>query len=74
MADHDAEMDRLVAMLEEAGLVEQYTNDDGKPALRLTDRGRQLGTAIAMSGDKEATVELVDALKSPTKIAEVHAY
>ena len=51
MTHPDAELDPIVASLEGADLVEQYVNEDGKDALRLTDRGRQLGRAIAMAGD-----------------------
>ena len=39
MAPHrDAEMDALVAMLTEAGLVESFADEDGEPALRLTEK------------------------------------
>ena len=48
---HDAEMDALVTMLEEAGLAERHTDEDGRPALRLTDRGAQVGRALAMGGE-----------------------
>lgn len=42
--DHDAELDEVVAMLQEAGLAEPYVNDDGKPAIRLTARGAAIGS------------------------------
>jgi hypothetical protein len=65
MPDHDAELDAIVDMLTEADMVEQYTDDDGKPALRLTDRGAQMGRALAMAGgdaDLEAALAaLLDA-------------
>jgi predicted dinucleotide-binding enzyme len=51
VADHDAELDALVAMLESASMVEQFTDDDGKPSMRLTQRGAQVGRAMAMAGD-----------------------
>lgn len=38
-------------MLTEAGMVETVTDDDDKPALRLTARGAQMGRAVAMAGD-----------------------
>lgn len=57
MTDHAAEMDAIVAMLEDAGLIEHHT-DDGKPALRLTERGAQVGRAVAMTGD-DAEAEAV---------------
>ena len=39
MTDPDAELDAIVAMLEDAALIESYTQDEGKPALRQTERG-----------------------------------
>jgi hypothetical protein len=50
-ADPDAELDRIVAMISEAGLIEAYVNEDGRPALRLTEKGAQMGRALAMAGD-----------------------
>ena len=44
----------MVAMLEDAGLIEQYVDEDGEAALRLTDRGAQVGRALAMDDDAEA--------------------
>ena len=38
-------------MLSEAGLAEQYTNEDGKEALRLSAEGRPARRAMAMSGE-----------------------
>lgn len=38
-------------MPSEAALAQQYTNEDGKAALRLTPKGAQLGRAMAMSGE-----------------------
>ncbi|MEA2026657.1 MAG: hypothetical protein U9O18_08190 [Chloroflexota bacterium] len=43
MTDPDAETDAIVAELEKAGLVEQYTNAEGKAAMRLTPNGTQVG-------------------------------
>ena len=47
MPDHSDELDALVEPLEAAGLVEQYTNDDGKEAMRLTRAGEQARDAEA---------------------------
>ena len=58
MPDRDAELDKIVAMLSEAGLIEGDVNEDGKDALRLTPKGAQLGRAMGMAGedaDAEAT-------------------
>ena len=60
--DHDAEMDAIAAMLEEAGLIESYTNEDGKAARRLTACGRQVGHALAMAGDDANAEAALDAL------------
>ena len=53
MSDDDAEMDAIVAMLEDADLVKQYVNEDDKLALRLTKKGAQVGRAMAMAGDDD---------------------
>jgi DNA-binding MarR family transcriptional regulator len=58
---HDAETDAIVAELEKAGLVETFTNDEGKVAYRLTPKGAQLGRSMALAGDKDTAVVL-DAL------------
>jgi hypothetical protein len=65
MTDPDAELDELVAMLGRAGLVESYINEDGKPAPRLTERGAQLGRALAMSGDEASADAPLAALLDP---------
>lgn len=58
MTDLDAALDAIVTMLSEAGLVEQYTDEDGREALRLTPKGAQLGRAMEMSGeDAEAVLD-----------------
>jgi len=48
-------------LTEQAGLVEAYTNADGKEAYRLTPKGAQLGRSMALAGDEDAAVVL-DAL------------
>jgi hypothetical protein len=35
----------------EAGLSGECSDDDGKPALRLTARGAQMGRALAITGE-----------------------
>jgi len=49
MTDHDADLDAIVAMLSDAGLVEEYVNEDGQAALRLTPKGAQLGRAMVLN-------------------------
>ncbi len=55
------EYETIVAMLSEAGLVESYVTEDGADALRLTERGEQVGRALAMAGDDDANA-VFDAL------------
>ena len=61
MSDHDADLDAIVAMLADAGLVEAYVDESGQPALRLTERGAQMGRALAMSGE-DADLDAVPAV------------
>ena len=57
----DAEYEVIIAMLTDAGLVESYVTEDGAEARRLTERGEQVGRALAMAGDDDAT-GVLDAL------------
>ena len=67
MSDHGADLDAIVAMLSDAGLVEAYVDEGGQPALRLTERGAQMGRALAMSGeDADADAVLAALLESDT--------
>ena len=58
----DDDYERIVAMLEEAGLAEAYIDEDGKEAIRLTERGTQLGRAMAMAGDEADAEAMLNAL------------
>ena len=60
MPDHDADLDGIVAMLSEAGLVEQVI-DEGQPSIRLTAAGKQVAQQMALSSEDDAQV-LLDAL------------
>ena len=67
MSDHDAEMDAILELLEGAGLVEQYTDDEGKEAMRLTPDGARVARQMAMSDDPEAALNsLLDATEADT--------
>ena len=60
--DHEADLDAIVDILTDAGLIESYIDADGKPALRLTAQGAQMGRALAMSDDAETVLAaLLDA-------------
>jgi hypothetical protein len=54
MADHDAEMDALLDMLEAAGLAERYVTEDGAQAMRLTPKGAQVARQMSMSTEGDA--------------------
>ena len=62
MSDHDAETDAIVAMLEQAGLVEQHVDPDGKPVMRLTKKGEQLGRSMALAGEEADADAVLEAL------------
>ena len=40
------ELEQIITMLTEAGLVEQKTLEDGRIQLSLTERGRELGAVL----------------------------
>ena len=47
----DEEFDRLLDQLEDAGLVERYTNGDGQAAMRLTSEGEQIANQLALTDE-----------------------
>ena len=53
-----AEMAQLVAMLEERGLIEVYTEEDGREAYRLTEEGVRVGNMLAMVEGEDADAVL----------------
>jgi hypothetical protein len=55
------ELDATLAELERADLVEQYVNDDGEAAMRLTARGQQVANQAAMGTEDDAAA-LLEAL------------
>ena len=56
-------MARLVAMLEDAGLVEVYTDEQGREAYRLTENGVRVGNMLAMVEGEDGE-EMLQALLS----------
>lgn len=65
-SDHDVEIDAILALLGDAGPVEQYT-DDGQQAMRLTPDGARVAQQMAMSDDPEAVLDaLLDATEADT--------
>jgi DNA-binding MarR family transcriptional regulator len=64
-----AEFDAILAQLEGAGLVEQYTNAEGEPAMRLTAKGERIANQAAMSSDDDAAA-LMDALPRSSRTRE----
>jgi DNA-binding MarR family transcriptional regulator len=61
MTDAAAELDAILAQLEGAGLVEQYVNEAGEEAMRLTAKGEQVANQAALSSDDD-TAALMEAL------------
>ena len=49
--DHDAGLDAILDQVEAAGLVEQYVDEQGRMALRLTPDGVRVGRQLAMLGE-----------------------
>jgi hypothetical protein len=52
VTDHDAELDVILEQVEAAGLVEVYTDEDGKQAMRLTPEGERVARQQAMLGEE----------------------
>ena len=59
--DHDAELDAILEQVEAAGLVEQFTDEQGRPAMRLTPEGLRVARQLAMT-DEDGQNELMKAL------------
>lgn len=59
--DHDAELDAILEQVEAAGLVEQYVDEQGKQAMRLTPDGERVARQLAMTDDDGQTA-LMEAL------------
>ena len=53
----NAEMAQLVAMLQERGLIEVYTDELGREAYRLTEDGMPVGNMLAMVEDADAVLD-----------------
>ena len=49
--DREAQYDALVAELTQAGLVEEYTTEDGQPGVRLTPEGEKVARQLAMTDE-----------------------
>lgn len=59
--DHDADLDAILEQVDAAGLVEQYVDEDGKPAMRLTPDGERVARQLTMLGE-DGQDELIKAL------------
>jgi DNA-binding MarR family transcriptional regulator len=51
MTDHDAELDAILDRVEAAGLVEVYSDEDGKRPMRLTPEGERVACQLVMLGE-----------------------
>ena len=49
--DRDAELDAILEQVEAAGLVEQYVDEQRRPAMRLTPEDVCVGRQLAMLGE-----------------------
>ena len=58
---HDAELDAILEQVEAAGLVEQYLDEEGQQAMRLTPDGVRVARQLAMVGE-DGQDELMAAL------------
>lgn len=53
MDDRDDELDAMIDMLEQAGLVETYVDTDGKAAMRLTAEGERVARQMTTSSEDD---------------------
>jgi DNA-binding MarR family transcriptional regulator len=53
MSDRDAELDAMLDVLEQAGLVESYIDEEGKDAMRLTVEGAKVARQMALSSEDD---------------------
>lgn len=51
MTDQTAELDAILEQVEAAGFVEQYVDEDGQQAMRLTPEGVRVARQLAMLGE-----------------------
>jgi hypothetical protein len=49
--DDDAELAAILEQVETAGLVEQFVDEQGRPAMRLTPEGVRVGRQLSMLGE-----------------------
>jgi hypothetical protein len=64
-------MARLVALLEERGLLEVYEDDEGREAYRLTEEGVRVRHMLAMVEGEDADAVLEALLTDATPVVEV---
>jgi hypothetical protein len=60
--DRDAEMDAIASQLEAVGIITIRTRPDGQVEYQLTQVGTQLGRRLAMTGDEDEALAMLDAL------------
>lgn len=58
----EAEVERIVADLEEAGLVTVTTDPDGRHVYALTREGVKANTILSLVGDDDQPLEVLDGL------------
>jgi DNA-binding PadR family transcriptional regulator len=62
----EAEVERIVSDLEDAGLVTVTTDPDGRHVYRLTAEGVKAESILAMVGDADQPLEVLDGLVDET--------
>lgn len=65
-ADRDAELDTILEQVETAGLVEQFTDEEGRPSMRLTPEGVRVARQLAMLGEDGQDALMDAVLEGPT--------
>jgi hypothetical protein len=67
--DHDAEFDAILEQVEAARLVEQFTDEQGRLAMRLTPDGVRVARQLAMLGEDGQDALLAALLDEPEALA-----
>lgn len=67
VTDRDVAFDEMRDVLEGAGLVETYVDQDGMDAMRLTANGTRLARQIAMSSEDEQDALLAALVEATAK-------
>ena len=67
--NHDDDIDAMLDELEEAGVVERFTNAAGEESMRLTKTGRQIANQLS-SMDEAGRDEFIETLRGAEDTGE----